>query len=250
MRRQFFALFLIFLFGSILLVSVESCKHNPSYILLPADTTHNGGGKDTTIIDTTHWLPKHICSPDSVYFENDILPLITSHCSMPGNGCHDGSGGELTPLVDYPSISRNVNRNKPSSSRIYTVLSGRGEDKMPRSPGVPLTGAQDSLLLAWIEQGALDNKCDGACDTTGITYSQSVARILVTSCIGCHNSSLASGNAILTDYSDVLKQVNNGNLIGTITHAPSYHPMPQSSSLSDCDINTIKIWIRSGSPNN
>jgi cytochrome c5 len=89
------------------------------------------------------------------------------------------------------------------------------------------------------------------CDTANMKYAANVQPILSTSCYGCHANGSASGGVSLGSYTSVKAQVDNGNLIGTITHASGYPAMPQGGSkLSDCNINVIKAWIARGAQNN
>jgi len=246
-RRSRFPIFLFGLYGLIIILSVESCKHTAFHPLMPPiDTTSNGNGGGT---DTTHYTQKHSCSPDTVYFVNDILPLITSNCAM--SGCHDGSGNsdDARALTSYSGIMSYVRPGSASSSRLYSVLLSSGENKMPRPPVPPLTASQDSLIMKWINQGAVNNQCL-ACDTTNITFSGSVMPIISSNCMGCHSGSSPSGNTLLTNYTTILAQVNNGKLIGTITYATGFNGMPVAAKLSDCDVSVLTIWVRNGSPNN
>jgi hypothetical protein len=250
MRKPIFSIFIALFYGLIFVVSIQSCKHYLPHPLMAVDTTSNGDGNNNGGTDTTHLAPKHPCSPDSVYFVNDILPLITSNCSM--SGCHDGSGhsDDAKALTSYSTIMAYVRAYKPSSSKLYTSLFGGGEDRMPRSPIPPLSNAQDSMIFKWINQGALNNQCDGACDTSNITFSGSILPIIKTNCTGCHSGSSPNGNTLLTNYSDVLVQANNGKLIGGITYSQGFKAMPVANKLSDCDVNAITIWVRKGAPNN
>ena len=75
------------------------CEHDPVIDLvdLPTFDTNN------VIIDTTGAGGEpmvDICDPDSIYFENDILPILISNCAIPG--CHDASSAEDDViLTDY-----------------------------------------------------------------------------------------------------------------------------------------------------
>lgn len=90
-----------------------------------------------------------------------------------------------------------------------------------------------------------------SCDTVNMKYAANVQPILQSNCYSCHGNGSASGGISLDTYAKVVTQVNNGNLIGTITHASGYPAMPQGGSkLSDCNINTIKDWIARGAQNN
>jgi hypothetical protein len=91
------------------------------------------------------------------------------------------------------------------------------------------------------------------CDTTQITYSLSVKPILQNNCYSCHsNSTSSSGNNIrLEDYPDVVIRVNDGSLMGAMSHTGGFSPMPKDAAkLEDCLINVVQKWIDSGSPNN
>jgi mono/diheme cytochrome c family protein len=69
-------------------------------------------------------------------------------------------------------------------------------------------------------------------------------------CVGCHKPGSLSGNIDLSTYSAVKVHADNGKLLGSITHAVGYSPMPQGTKLSDCQITQIKNWISAGALNN
>ena len=89
------------------------------------------------------------------------------------------------------------------------------------------------------------------CDTTGVTYSASIAPMLSAYCNSCHGGNTPSGNLKFDYYQGVKYQVDNGHLIGAVTHAPGYQPMPKDQNmLSNCNIAKIRSWIAAGAPNN
>ena len=91
------------------------------------------------------------------------------------------------------------------------------------------------------------------CDTTNITYSGKIAKIINANCSGCHSSTTSSlGNSIVLDnFDDFLKQVNGGKLMNDINQLPGSNPMPKDGNrLTDCDIAAIQHWVNKGSPNN
>jgi len=91
----------------------------------------------------------------------------------------------------------------------------------------------------------------GGCDTTNVTYSATIAPILATNCIGCHNSTIPNAGVILSNYNDLKVQVNNGRFWGAINHLSGFANMPPSGSkLSNCNLAKIKKWIDDGAPNN
>lgn len=92
---------------------------------------------------------------------------------------------------------------------------------------------------------------DTACDTTAVKYSTSVLPVLSSSCITCHGGTTPSAGISLDSYNGVKQQVDNGRLWGAVSHNPSYSPMPKNSTqLSTCNLNKIRIWIAAGAPNN
>ena len=89
------------------------------------------------------------------------------------------------------------------------------------------------------------------CDTTNVTFSGDVWPVISTNCTPCHSGAAPSGNIRLSNYDEIVIQANNGNLVGAITHAQGYSPMPKGGNqLPACDITHIQVWIKAGTPNN
>ncbi len=89
------------------------------------------------------------------------------------------------------------------------------------------------------------------CDTAGMKYSLDILPIISGNCYSCHANGMMEGNVSLEGYANLKTQSDNGNLIGVITHASGYPPMPDNGGkLSDCEINKIKAWMRNGAPDN
>jgi hypothetical protein len=86
-----------------------------------------------------------------------------------------------------------------------------------------------------------------ACDTSNITYAQSIVPIMAQSCNGCHGGSAPSAN-VITDTYEGLKQIaDDGRLWGTVNHENGYSPMPKDlPKLNDCDLTRISIWLNNG----
>jgi hypothetical protein len=90
-----------------------------------------------------------------------------------------------------------------------------------------------------------------SCDTTTVTYSGTVNPILTANCTGCHSGANAPNGVKLDAYNFVKIQAGNGFLVGVITHASGFSPMPKNGNmLSDCSIAKIKKWVAAGAPNN
>jgi Planctomycete cytochrome C len=226
-----------------------TCKHD---IWMPGNQNNgNGdGNKNGNGNGGSNLPPPSTCSPDTVYFANSILPLLTSNCAM--SGCHDATTHrEGLILNSYAGIMRIVQPGNALQSALYQVINGSGETKMPPKPYVSLSSAQIQSIKTWINQGANNNACTDGCDTTLFTYFGAVQPIMTSYCQGCHNASLSSGGVDLSNYSGVQTVALNGKLIGTITHAAGYPAMPQGGSqLPDCQILQIEKWIQAGALNN
>ncbi len=244
-----------------------SIRYEPGFISMP-----QGGNKlsdceintiaiwvrDTTLTGGGGGNAGSTCDPDSVYFQNQVLPLLQSNCAI--TGCHDAATQkEGVQLTDYNAVvnTGGVAAGNPSGSKLYTILSATGDnDKstlegiMPPPPQVPFTTAQKDLIKTWILQGAQNNVCD-ACDTTNVSFKSNVFPIVETYCLGCHNGTTPGGGIYLRDYNDMVAVANNGKLMGSIRHDAGYSPMPKNANkLSDCQIATFNIWIKNGTPNN
>ncbi len=224
---------LIFVIAVSLLV--DSCVHEPFI-----DPFALNNGEPTTPGCVSNGL---------VCFESSILPIFNSSCAIPG--CHNSkSHKEGYTLDNYNNIIRKgISPGNSSNSKLYKVLFETGESQMP--PGAPLSKAQKDSIAAWINQGAKNTvNCNCSCDTAAYTYAAIIQPIIINQCVGCHKPSSLGGNIDLSTYSSVKAQVTNGKLVGSITHAAGYSPMPQGSKLGDCQITQIKNWIDAGAPNN
>jgi uncharacterized membrane protein len=92
------------------------------------------------------------------------------------------------------------------------------------------------------------------CDTTSVTFSQTVSEILNNKCLSCHSNTAAAalgGNIKLESYADVKARADDGKLLGAITHAQGYIAMPLGAQkMDDCSIGAIQKWIQEGALNN
>ncbi|RYY62440.1 MAG: hypothetical protein EOO05_02795 [Chitinophagaceae bacterium] len=112
-----------------------------------------------------------------------------------------------------------------------------------------------SLSIAFLA-GCQNNKDEllnppSDCDTTDVRYSTSIVRILQANCYLCHRAATNTGGPNLDSYALLAVQAGNGKLLGTVSHASGFLPMPQGGTkLNDCDIATIRVWVEAGFPNN
>lgn len=113
-----------------------------------------------------------------------------------------------------------------------------------------------SLALLFLFTGCYnDNEYDlypyVSCDTTNITYAQTIVPIMTANCNVCHSSTLASGGIVTDNYNDLSVIAKSGHLWGVVSHASGFLPMPQNASqLSSCDLQKIHSWVNAGYPNN
>ncbi len=89
------------------------------------------------------------------------------------------------------------------------------------------------------------------CDTTNVSYTADVLPILQQNCYGCHQQQVSSGGVNLEGHSRVKTVASNGRLLGAVSHAPGFSPMPKNATkLADCDISKIRRWINQGALDN
>jgi len=213
---------------------------------LPSPTSSATDTNSSTVTNPS--IPEVVtCSPDTVYFNQTILPLITSNCAM--SGCHDAiTHKEGVILTDYTHIRAYSSTTNPTGSTLYrNIVTGY----MP--PKGPLSSTQMASIIKWMQQGAKNNSCvaSGNCVATNVSFATTVSPILKTNCTGCHSGTTPSAGIDLNSYATVKVQAANGKLVGAISHADGYIAMPSATvSLSACEISQIKAWVTEGTLNN
>lgn len=235
--------------GSALVMAMllaDSCKHEP--LVGPGfDNGQNGGGGDDPDEGT-------VCDPNTIWFQQQVLPILTSSCTNPGEGlnCHHTANddNDEIQITNYETLMAS---GIVQDGDLMEALTDDDPDKiMPRPPFAPLTADQIALIQQWINQGAQNNSCEpSACDTLNVTYSGTIAPLLQSRCTSCHSGSTPSGGINLTQWSVVNQRAADGTLEGAIRRLPTFEPMPPSGpQLSDCRIRQVQLWIAQGAPNN
>lgn len=179
-----------------------ACRHE---ILFPVDNggNNNGGSSGSP------------CSPDSVYFANDIQPILNSNCTM--SGCHDAAThAEGIDLTTYTGVMKEVKAGSSSGSSLYKVINKTNGDRMPPPPMAAMPADQIAKVQKWIDQGAKNNACD-KCDTTDYKFSTAIQPIIDTKCKGCHNAANAGGGVDLSSYAAIKASATSGKRDGSIT---------------------------------
>lgn len=91
-----------------------------------------------------------------VSFTADIIPIFNKSCNSAG--CHNSGGikPDLSAANALGSLSDDgyINTANPVKSILYETMTG-AQTQMPPSGKLPETDI--SLVLAWIEQGAVNN---------------------------------------------------------------------------------------------
>lgn len=226
-----------------------SCTHEPDEMIVPNDS-NNGGGNDSDTTGNGDNIVK--CSDDTVYFKNDILPVLQSSCGT--MDCHSQeSATEGVVLTNYQDIieTGDVEPGRPENSEIYELITEEDEeDRMPPPPNDRLSQDKINMIRTWIAQGAKNNECtETNCDTTDVTYTGQVATLISNNCLGCHDEATANGGVILETYDHVAALANNGTLQGVVNNQQGYPQMPPGNSLSDCDKTILDKWIENGTLN-
>lgn len=252
----FFALLLLMV---LVASNFLACQRDPVYIgsLDPdlLDTTQTGGNNNNGGNNNGGTVIQHPCSPDSVYFEQQLLPILRSNCAL--SGCHDAASHQKDVILDSYANVRNtgdLELDDPTDSKIYKMITESDpDDRMPPPPRPPLTAQQKALVLKWIQQGAQDLHCDADCNLTDVRFSTVIQPLITTRCQGCHSGAAPSGGFRLTNYAEIKAKVTDQRLLGAINHAPGFKPMPYpagGAKMPQCQIDQVRIWIDGGALNN
>lgn len=225
----------------VLFMIFQACQHEPENINPDPDPD-----PDPIIGD---------CHPDTVYFQNDLLPLLTSSCAR--SGCHDAATqADGVLLTTYESVmgTGDVRPGRPENSDLYEVLVEDDPDKrMPPPPNEPLAQEQIQQFYTWIMQGALNLECiDAECDTENVSFSGVVFTHLQNhGCVSCHSGSSPSGGVLLADYAAVQSIAESGRLMGAIRQLSGFAAMPPTGEpMADCPVAQIQSWIDKDMPDN
>lgn len=224
---------------------ILACKHDPE--VMPSDQPQDNGSSNnnpedygTNPADTIE-TP---CSVDSVYFFNDILPIIISRCAMAG--CHNVANEEnnFIALTSFEGITE-IAQDGMDSELIDVINEDNPDEIMPRQGSLPLTSSEIDLIESWVDQGAEKNACK-SCVTTA-SFANDIFPIIFSNCIGCHSAYNPSGNLLLTNHAQVSNAASR--IVSRIEGYGGIMP-PQSNGIPTCEKEQIKNWIEAGKPNN
>jgi hypothetical protein len=232
--------------GAIMILGVilaVSCVHE-----IPEPITENTGGSSNGSTTTV------VCSADTVYFAQAVLPLVTSLCGK--SGCHGPTNHHEFQLV-FSSAEQSYSAIKNRFSTAARLASAVNEMSGENVAGyVAPTSAQLNVIQKCIAQGLKNNSCV-ACDTTQFTYALAIAPLINSYCVGCHPAPGSSSIPNLSTVTAVQAELANnpGRLMGSIEWTGPYNTstsrMPQGGAqLPACRITQVKKWINAGALNN
>lgn len=101
-------------------------------------------------------MATHTVDLSNVSFTNDVLPIFMTHCSECHGDDNPEEGLELTSYKKLMNGSLNggvIARGDPDASYLVEMIT---TGKMPKRRD-PLVQSDIDAIIAWIEQGALDN---------------------------------------------------------------------------------------------
>ena len=237
LQRSLLILFVLLLWG---------CVHDPLYTPDP----QSAPGAEPTVVEGP-------CDPETVYFQEDVLPLIISNCAQ--SGCHDAASAEDGIVLEsfssilYGDDNDLVVPGQPGESELIEVILETDPDKvMPPPPAEPLDPATVDLITEWIAQGALNLSCQEVeCDTTDFSWSGRILPMFELNCAGCHGGSEPDAGLVITEHSQVTSAVAYMSLLEHVQQLEGYSPMPPSGpGLDSCQIAAIEGWIAEGMPEN
>jgi hypothetical protein len=194
-----------------------------------------------------------VCTPDSTYFVQQVLPIFQSSCAVPG--CHDAEEAEDDIILDsYFNImdSGELTAFDLDEGDIYELITEKDpDDRMPPNGFLPLTDDQIDIIENWILQGALNISCEDVdCNEGDVTFSGDIKPMMQNRCRGCHNGNDAAGDIELVTYDDIRLAALSGALMGVLLGEEGYEAMPQNAfPMPDCQISMVQKWIDNGTPN-
>ncbi|MBL0314617.1 MAG: hypothetical protein IPP69_02135 [Flavobacteriales bacterium] len=247
---------ILFFASTLTVLLIVACKHHPDINGNLLDDNGGNGGNDNPP-DTIVIINTDPCDPDTVYFQNTILPLLQMSCAIPdqpGDGCHDAvDHAEGVRLYDYAHIMNEVVPGNLNASELWDALHENGEDMMPPADyGGPFSAEDMAAIQTWILQGALNNGCTEDCDPTQGSFAQNVLPIIEQTCQGgCHAGANPSASLSLVTYAEISASALDGSLMSSLLATDGYAIMPDNTTgLPECYITQIQNWIDAGAPNN
>lgn len=103
------------------------------------------------------------------------------------------------------------------------------------------------IFAACTHDNAEDLNPISTCETTGITYQNTVKALMDAHCVVCHSDRGSAFWLDLSTYQGVKAAVDNGTFSNRVLVLKD---MPPSGPLPTCDVNKLTQWIADGAPEN
>lgn len=249
---------ILFFTTTLSILVIAACQHHPETdgIVVDDNGGNNGGGNNPP--DTVVIINEDPCDPDTVYFQNTILPLLQMSCALPnqdGDGCHDVIDHvDDVRLTDYDNIMDQVTPGSLGNSDLWEAITENDmEDIMPpTSHGGPLDADQIDAIRTWILQGAKNNGCTEDCDPTQGSFANNILPVIQQTCQGgCHSGGNPSADLTLETYEQISAIALDGRLMNSLLGMNDYAIMPDNTTgLPECYITQFQNWVDAGAPNN
>lgn len=201
---------------------------------------------DCEIMKIQAWIEQGMfegCDTLDLSYINDIKPILREHCLL----CHSEQAAPNMNTVNLEDFN-----NLKFWIETDTLL-GSMEWDTAYSP-MPYTYRVSScdldMIKAWINQGMTND--EPICDTADVSYAEDIVPLFAQHCYSCHNEEIAEkiGTYPFEKHEEVRWIVKDGSLIGSITKAKNFSPMPYEYDLTSCEIELIEAWIRQGEKDN
>ena len=89
------------------------------------------------------------------------------------------------------------------------------------------------------------------CDTSAVVYARDIVPIMQAWCYSCHKGeNVAFSNGVnLEGYDNLKGWMESGFVIGNVSHASGFIPMPYGKpKIPECEINTLIAWMNQHYP--
>lgn len=194
------------------------------------------------------------CISGRVHFFNDVMPIIESHCAVPG--CHDAS----TPaakinLSTYENIMSATLKGEPivkpgnrNQSLLYQAVMPEYLLFMPPPRSHQLTVKMRNDIGLWIQQGAIKDICKTECDDREPIYNANIRPIIFKYCTGCHYDKFPQGDIELHSFATIKAVAESGDLIKSMRGQDGVATMPPGNLVPECEIQLVEEWITRGMP--
>lgn len=202
--------------------------------------------------DPEEELPE--CAPERVHFFNDVMPVLESHCAIPG--CHDAeSPAAKINLSTYEDIMAATIKGEPivipgnrNNSVLFRAVMPEYLLFMPPSRSHQLTPKMRNDIGRWIQQGAVKDGCKTECDDREPVFGTTIRPIISKYCTGCHYDKFPQADIELHSYATIKEIAETGDLIKTMRGEEGVSAMPPGLKMPECEIKLVEEWIARGMP--